>query len=75
MYEPKFTDSQLREEAEELCGDDAFCLFDVAATKRTDIGLSTLQGSQEFVEIVELSAPSKCTYRLSGIQCLSSVFG
>ena len=41
----------------ETCGEDVFCLFDVAATGRMDIGLSTLNGSQNFEELVNLSYP------------------
>ena len=41
----------------ETCGDDVFCLYDVATTGRMDIGLSTLNGSQDFDELVKLSYP------------------
>ena len=41
----------------ETCGEDVFCLFDVATTGRMDIGLSTLNGSQNFEELVNLSYP------------------
>ena len=53
-----FSDPQLQAQANEICGDDQFCLYDIAATRRTDIGLSTLIGNQEFEEILQLSAPS-----------------
>ena len=36
-----------------------FCLFDIAATGRTDIGLATVVGSQTFDDIVALSTASK----------------
>ena len=58
-YEPVFSDLDLEAEANELCRGDRFCLFDVAATGRTDIGLATLEGSQNFESIVQLSAPGK----------------
>lgn len=40
-----------------ICGNDQFCLFDIAATGRTDVGLSTLEGSQNFEMILQLSIP------------------
>ena len=46
----------------ETCGGDIFCLFDVAATGRMDIGLSTLNGSQNFDELVKLSYPGNEYY-------------
>ena len=54
-----FNDPELQAQAEALCGSDQFCLYDVAATRRTDIGLSTLIGNQEFEVIVELALPSE----------------
>ena len=56
-YLAEFFDPDLAAQANELCGNDPFCLFDIAATGRVDIGLSTLQGSQEFEEIEEISLP------------------
>ena len=57
IYTTAFSDPELEAEANALCEGDPFCLFDVAATRRTDIGLSTLLGSQEFDRIVNLSIP------------------
>ena len=57
MYEPQFTDANLQMEALEVCGDDSFCLFDVAVTERMEVGLSTLAASQELAEIVQVSLP------------------
>ena len=59
MFRPTFTDPELEEEAKRLCGKDQFCLFDIAATKRVDIGLATLNGGQNLNRIMNLSAPSK----------------
>ena len=56
-YLPQFSDQDLATQANELCGNDPFCLFDIAATGRVDIGLSTLRGSQDFEQIVQLSLP------------------
>ena len=46
-------------EAHGICGDDEYCLFDIAATGNTEIGLSTLRTSQEIEELEELYLPSK----------------
>ena len=57
LFEPTFSDAVLEQQAMETCGDDVFCLYDVATTGRMDIGLSTLNGSQSFDELVKLSYP------------------
>ena len=57
-----FNDSYLKNNASNLCGEDEFCLFDVAATGRLEIGESTLQGGLNFLTLVELSRPSKQTF-------------
>lgn len=59
MFQPVFDDPLLEEEAKITCGDDEFCLFDIAATKRVDIGAATMQGGEEFDRIVEMSIPSE----------------
>ena len=53
-----FSDPQLQARANEICDDDQSCLYDIAATRRIEIGLSTFIGNQEFEEIVRISAPS-----------------
>ena len=58
-FQPTFSDPGLEAQASAICGADVFCLFDIAATGRTDIGLSTLVGSQTFDDIVALSTASK----------------
>jgi hypothetical protein len=57
---PVFDDPVLRETAETLCGDNEFCLFDIAATKMVDIGMATMMDIGEFDTIVELAQPSEC---------------
>ena len=59
VFQPTFSDPALEAQANAICGDDLFCRFDIASTGRTDIGLSTLVGSQTFDEIVALSTASK----------------
>ena len=56
-FEPVFSDPKLEGEAMLACKNDTFCLYDIAATGRMDIGLSTLDGSKEFEEMQRLSYP------------------
>ena len=56
-YQPMFANPELESQANDLCGDDIFCLFDVAATGSMDIGLSTLEGGREIKEIAQLQIP------------------
>ena len=58
-FTPVFPNSSFEAEAIEACNNDTFCLYDIATTGRMDIGLSTLDGSRNFDEIVQLSYPSK----------------
>ena len=57
-FMPVFANESLEAEAREACNNDTFCLYDIATTGRMDIGLSTLDGSRDFDEIVQLSYPS-----------------
>ena len=59
FYEPEFADANMQMQALEACGGDSFCLFDIAATGRMEVGLSTLVASQELEEIIEVSRPGK----------------
>ena len=43
--------------AEEVCKDDPFCLYDIAATSDVVVGMSTLNGSETLVEIMNASHP------------------
>lgn len=58
-FEPVFNDPELEQKADEICGDDQFCKFDIAATGNENIGLSTMQGGMDFDEIVVLAQPSE----------------
>lgn len=58
VFEPNFNDSLLEDEAVKICGDDRFCLFDIAATKRKEIGATTLLDSENFEVMVASSEPS-----------------
>ena len=61
VFEPIFATSELESQAYSICNGDQFCLFDIAATGRIDVGMSTQIGGQALEEIIEISAPSKCT--------------
>ena len=60
-YQPAFTDPALEERAMEICGDDQFCVFDIAATEREEVGMSTMQGNLDLEVITELSQPGQRT--------------
>ena len=59
LYGPVFATPELKAMAEQLCKNDTFCLYDIAATGRVELGMTTLRGSEDFEELVELSAPGK----------------
>ena len=59
MFAPTFNDRVLEEKAMMICGDDQFCLFDIAATKQIEIGIATMNGGQAFDDMVEKSLPSE----------------
>ena len=54
-----FEDPELEQRADEICGDDPFCRFDIAATGNENIGQATMQGVMDFDEIVVLAEPSE----------------
>ena len=73
VFQPVFQDPDLEMQAETLCRGDTFCLFDIAATGNTELGLSTLRTSQEIEELEKLSLPSNsCTY--TQIELFLSIF-
>ena len=59
VYEPVFNDATLEEKANEICGNDEFCKFDIAATGRIEIGEATYNGGQDLERLVNMSKPSK----------------
>ena len=59
MYEVEFDDPSLEATALEICGEDQFCLYDIAATRNVSIGLTTLMGGEAFDLIVNMSAPGE----------------
>ena len=56
-FSPTFDDPALEEIAVEICGDSQFCLFDIAATKRPEIGTTTAVNNEEFDMVVTMSQP------------------
>lgn len=59
VFTTTFASPELAALASSMCGGDPFCLFDVAATGSTEIGLSTLQGNIEFETIVNITLPGE----------------
>lgn len=61
FYSPQFTPTYHIDTssslADEVCGEDLFCRFDLAATGRTNIAVSTLEGSLNVQLVVNLSFP------------------
>ena len=59
LYEPNYRPLFSNDPSlESVCGNDTFCMFDVASTGCTDIGLSTLNAGRDYEEILELLLPS-----------------
>ena len=65
-YQPTFGDPDIELQAREICGDDEFCLFDVAATGRVDVGVSTLESSDVIEEIYSFLIPGESTTEQQG---------
>ena len=57
-YIPLFSFNTNNPSLESICGNDTFCMFDIISTGSTEIGLSTLNSSREYEEILELLYPS-----------------
>ena len=58
-FNPNFMDSELENQARDVCNGDTACLFDVAATGRLEIGSSALSAREEQNINAALSVPSK----------------
>jgi deleted-in-malignant-brain-tumors protein 1 len=54
-----FNNSELEQNANDVCGDDQLCRFDIATTDRIEIGLANRNSVQRIEEIFELSLPGK----------------
>ena len=53
LCEPEFPDSHMQMQALEACGGDSFCLFDMAATGRMEVRISTFAASQELEKLLK----------------------
>lgn len=61
VFEPSFSSSELEQQANEVCGKDLLCIFDIAATGNVDIGSSTMESVRQQEELKQLLVPSKST--------------
>ena len=59
-YKPPFSNPELEERAKEVCGNDTFCLFDIAATGNVDVGVATLESTKIIDEIYSFLLPGMC---------------
>lgn len=58
-YKPNFTNLDLELQANEICGDDIFCLFDIATTGIKEVGIATHESSELIEEIYTYLIPGK----------------
>ena len=56
-YQPNFSNPDLESQAEEICDEDIFCLFDIATTGNVDVGIATHESSQFIEEVYNFSIP------------------
>ena len=61
-FEPDFASPELEEQANAACGDNALCLFDIAATGDVEIGSSTMHSVQEQEKLKALFVQSMNVY-------------
>ena len=54
----EFSNPELEQEAQAICGNDDLCLFDIAATGDINIGAATRQSGEEQETIIELFTTS-----------------
>ena len=58
LFETQFATDELEQQANNICGSDEFCLFDIAASGKVEIGMATKKGSDNFEMLQKLSKPS-----------------
>ena len=58
-FEVIFSDPNQQAQAHEVCGDDSFCLFDIAATGDVGVGATTRESTELQESITELFKQSK----------------
>ena len=57
LYQPTFNNPELETQAKDICGDDKFCLFDIATTGITEIGVATRESSKFLEQINSFLIP------------------
>ena len=57
MLDITFSDPAIEKQAREICKDDPFCLYDIAATGDVAVGESTFVGSENLEMINEILKP------------------
>jgi hypothetical protein len=72
LFEATFDDPDLQAEAVDICGDDFYCLFDIAVTGDTNLGLTTLEGGQELDMIINASQPVICEPECQNGACIDN---
>jgi hypothetical protein len=71
-FAPTFNNPDLEAEAIQICGDSLFCLFDIAATKRPEIGMTTALNNEEFDFVVNMSQPVVCDPPCENSACIAT---
>lgn len=73
FYSPQFTPTYHIDTssslADEVCGDDQFCRFDITATGRRDVAVSTLEESFNVQLVVNLSLPGIVFLYALAVKC------
>ncbi len=59
-FEPVFTDPELEQQAQSICGNNKLCIFDIAATGDVNIGSSTMKSVEVQAMLREQFVQSKC---------------
>ena len=57
-FEASFSSNELEQQANETCGNNKLCIFDIAATGDVAIGISTMESLKEYEKLKELFLPS-----------------
>lgn len=60
VFEPTFSSTELEEQANEICGNNQLCIFDIAATGDIDIGSSTVESVHEHERLMKQFVQSNC---------------
>ena len=58
-FQPLFTVIENNQFIQSICGNNTFCYYDYSVTGNSDIALSTLNGSNLYDEVVQLSYPGR----------------